>query len=105
MKYLSEAEKSAIKTFCENKAMFNAVKKVLLAGIYINGTLKPDVEPDTMRNWALQMPLGAEHFTDEQLGSNLRASAEGLNFVEAGFSMLEKIKVEEPKKEKKNPAL
>ena len=42
MSYLSDHEKQSIEAFCNNKTMYNAVKKVILSGIYEQGTLKKD---------------------------------------------------------------
>jgi len=106
---LTELEKNKLALFSEDKVMFDAVKKVLLAGIYSNGTIKKGEELDTNVNFALSLlltPNGQEvHQDNELLGARLRASVEGLRFLEVGFKTLESLGVKEVKSEKnKNPA-
>ena len=96
---LSNAETLEIKKFCDNKLMSGAVKKVLLAGIYNNGTMARLLEADFKRNFALNLVFdgrGQEiHQDNALLGQRLRACAEGLRFLENGFTHLESLNVEE----------
>lgn len=96
---LSDQEQALIISFNANKAMSNAVKKVLLAAIYSHGTL----EGDPMRNWAIS--IARSGYSNERMGANLMACVEALDFIESGFKKLEEIKVEEKKEKKGNPAL
>jgi hypothetical protein len=101
--YLSEGEKQLIVAFKENKPMFEAVRKVLLATIYHQGTVKSD-EIGTDYNWAFSIVNG-EPKTDELIGQEVRASCTALGYLKSGFDRLSTIKLDEKKKVKTNPAI
>lgn len=106
--YLNEIEKAEAQRFCENKTMMETVRKVLLMGIYYNGTLRPGEPADPLRNFALTMADREllKEYTDEELGRNLRAKRIAIDLVELGFKELEKLKkVDKSKKDKVNPAI
>lgn len=107
--YLADIERQQVEIFCNNKVMFEAVRKVFLAGIYENGVLKPGVPHNPMKNWAMsfhdRMTSGV---TNENIGAEVRAFSWGLNEIERGFGRLLEIKPEkaEPETKKKpNKAL
>lgn len=104
--YLNDIEKEQIEAFYKNEPMREAVKKVLLAGIYHNGTLKAGEKAEPQKNFLLSMAATASRtgVPNETLGADLRAAAEGITVVEAAFKELstfsklvvaEKIKVNE----------
>lgn len=107
--YLNEIEKNQVEAFVSNETMKLAVKKVLLAGIYNNGTLKQGQDPKATQNFALAGVIKAiangEKVDYQSIGQDLTACATGIYLLETGFQQLEKLKkvVSEPK-EKKNPA-
>lgn len=102
--YLSEAEKEAVLAFNANKTMVDAVKKVLLATVYHQGTVTPGEMP-TDKNFAFGIINGVQK-TDEQIGQELRASIQALNFIKGGFERLEEIKTTPVSKKKGgNPAV
>jgi len=88
--YLSDLEIAKIKSFVEDKAMFEAVRKVLLKGIYENGTLVPGKKANATRNFALTFNIDPK-IKNEDLGADLRATVQGISFVELGFTELEKV--------------
>jgi hypothetical protein len=94
---LNEEEKTRLQKFLDDPVMKEAVKKILLAGIYTNGTLQPGVESDFAKNWAFGLLInerGEElSQTNDQLGQRLRAAIEGVKFLETGFIQLEKFKI------------
>lgn len=104
--YLNEAEEIELTKFADNKLMFSAVKKVLLAGIYYNGTLIQGKAPiDPTKNFALTTAAVAQmdsSITDETIGRNLRASSVGINLVNFGFEKCEAYKTG-AKREEKTP--
>lgn len=105
-KELSDVERNAVVSFCQNVVMFNAVKKVVLHTIYNQGVLIEGAEPE-QRNWVFGLAktsIGGEP-SDAQLGEELKACLRGLSYLEDGFKKLKEIKVEIPKKPKVNPAL
>ena len=102
LEYLSDIEKAKIAVFNEDTVLYNAVKKVLLESIYNNGVLRKDCPPDPSKNAAmglarisgqvLQTGQVIPFYTNEQLGEDLRAMAEGVNLLEQGFTQLNLIK-------------
>lgn len=103
--YLNEKEVAEVEKFCDNPIQKEAVRKVLLAGIYYNGTLKQGEKADPTRNFAL---FGAFDPTtpSEQLGENVKAAAQAIAVVENSFNELNAYRSEKKKelKRKHNPA-
>lgn len=110
-KYLSDLEVSQIEIFNQNTVLVNAIRKVLLATIYSNGTLRKDIDPDPARNGALGLALlaigGKGVVTNADLGEDLRGLAQGISLLENGLNQLSKItsKKAEAPEEKGNPAV
>lgn len=107
MDYLNEKEVEKIIQFNNDEVMKQAVKKVMLSGIYESGTLKAG-EPANDTNWAYSLggqmvPDGS--LDDAQLGSLLRATAKGIGYLEDGFKRLSEIKKPEKSEEDENPAV
>lgn len=101
---LNEIEKGCLEKLAEDIVTINALKKIMLFGVYFNGTLKPGEDPKPTMNFATRID---EHniMPNELLGQMLRAKTEGLITVELGFRELEKFKkADEKPKEEKNPA-
>ena len=107
--YLSDAEKVKVASFMKDATMVEAVKKVLLAGIYYNGVLQPGMKANPAKNFALSFDLSNNSkINNEQLGQDIRARIEGIAIVENSFKELGKIAelASMPKaKKEKNPAL
>lgn len=103
LKYLSDIEKEALASFAMNKILVNAVEKVILSGVYFNGTLKAGEAADPERNFALSFQ--SDTITNEKLGENLRGAIEGIRLVYLGMNKLRAFAPEpKTKKEGKNPA-
>ena len=101
---LSPVEISKIELLAQDEVMLQALKKVLLFGVYYNGTMKKGEAPNSLMNFALRID---EHniLTDAQVGAILRAKTEGVATVEGGFNVIESFKpFVIPKKEGTNPA-
>ncbi len=111
MDFLTDLDKDKIATFVADEAMMEAVKKVLLAVIYGQGTIKTGEPAKPVTNAALMLVFktvrGEAIVKNEQLGEDLRALAMGLNYLEAGFQQLTKINGKEAGGEepKSNPAI
>jgi hypothetical protein len=88
--YLTEAEVLKIEQFSADKAMFEAVKKVMLQYVYTQGVIKKGEKHNALQNRALVLVQGG--VDDAELGRNLRALWEGVQAVEKGFNDLETIK-------------
>ena len=100
--YLSDREQAAVISFNENPTMKEAVRKVLLACIYHQGTVSENDLP-TPFNFAFSIVQSVK--SDEQIGQELRASVTALNYLQAAFERLSEVTKEEPKKKKGNPAV
>ncbi len=111
---LNEIEKGKIIAFCEDKVMFEAVRKHLLAGLYSTGVLLPGQPADARTNWAFQLVWGRNGevvdpntkqlvavtpHTNEQLGADLRAVVRGIQLVEGAWEEMASIKKPEGEKE------
>lgn len=86
-----------IETFCKDEVMFEAVKKVLLAGIYYHGT--PEQGLSTAKeviNGAYSLVAMSTNYPidDAILGQNLRAQWAGINVLKNAIDELKKIKSE-----------
>jgi hypothetical protein len=105
--FLSEEERAAVAGFVGNKKAFEAVKKVLLFGIYSNGVMKPGEPHNPLFNWAMRAANDNQGAADnEKLGQQIRAMAEGINFLETAWEKLQEFGTPVEKKEKsKNPAV
>ncbi|MFA5300401.1 MAG: hypothetical protein WC389_19625 [Lutibacter sp.] len=105
--YLNEIEKNELAKFVENRVQFEAVKKVVLACIYFDGTIQKEGIPNPLKNFLLAIAAGSMGtLTREQLGEKVEASLAGVQLLESGFKELEKFskKQDAPKVNEKNPA-
>ncbi len=100
---LTDLEVSKITQFIGDAHMVEAVRKVMLAAIYSNGTLRQEANANPMTNAALMMAMrtirGEGVMSDAELGQDLRGLAQGVMLLEAGFKRLESIKPVELKEE------
>lgn len=103
MNQYTDLEIAKIESFCKDEEMFNAVRKVMLAGIYEHGTIQRGFTPDPLKNGALSLVhlSSANPITDEVLGQHIRGVWEGLNALQNAFQNLRAIKSE--KKEIESP--
>lgn len=92
--FLSDTEKNAIESFYANETQREAVKKVLLMGIYQNGVMKAGAKHNPQMNWALSLAWDTDGSASntENVGSSLRIIAEGIKSVEVAFQELAKFK-------------
>jgi hypothetical protein len=78
---LSELEVSKVEAFCADTVMYEAVRKILLQGIYTHGTVQKGFTPKPTINGAFSLvSLAMENpIPDEQIGAHLRGMWAGLN--------------------------
>ena len=92
---LTNFEKEKIYVFNKDEVMVEAVRKVILASVYSNGTLRKDLKTEPLKNAAIglaSMALnGRAVVSNEQLGEDLRAFTQGVFLLEGGFNELTKI--------------
>ena len=95
--YLSKVEQDKIALFNNDKVLFEAIKKVILKGVYSQGILEPDKPGNPMLNAALGLVALTQQgvISNEALGADLRAFFEGAKMVETGFKYLAEIKSRE----------
>ncbi len=104
---LNDIEADKIIGFCQDRILFEAVKKYVLFYLYQH-IAKPGEKFKGNSNYALQLAWDRTFpRTNEELGADLRALARGIQAVESGFIELESIKKEQekPVEEQVNPAL
>lgn len=98
MEHLTDIEKSKIMAFNADPILVEAIRKVMLASIYSNGTLRVGKESDPTKNGALSLAFltlsGKGVVSNEDLGADLRGLAQGVMLLETGFKELSKIKDE-----------
>jgi len=91
--FLSDLEQQKIEQFLQDEVMREAVKKVLLSGIYDQGTLKKgkSVSFDPYENFALVLACqkGASY---EQVGQDIKACWEGINLLVNAYKDLEQYR-------------
>lgn len=92
-KQLTDLQISKIEQFCKDEEMFNAVRAVLLAGIYSHGTIKNGYVPDPLVNGALSLVhlSSANPVSDDVLGQHIRGVWEGLNALQNAIQNLKSI--------------
>lgn len=98
---LDDREKSLLKDAAKNETLMEAIKKVVLAAVYNNGTLKPGEAANPLRNFMLASSTRRDEMTNEQIGAQTRAIRDALEVVEIGFAYVDNFKYNEPKVENK----
>jgi len=89
--FLSDLEKEKIGAFWDDDITREAVRKVILAGIYYNGTLKKGEKANPLVNFILAFVNNREqHLTNAEAGEELKAAWAGMKALEFGFSNLAK---------------
>jgi hypothetical protein len=91
----TDLEVSKIEKFCADKEMLDAVKKVLLEGIYSHGTIGLGYTPNPLLNGAFSLvSLSTNNpIPDEIIGQQLRAQWAGVNALHNAFGNLSNIKL------------
>jgi len=93
---LSPLEVTKIEQFNNDKEMQEAVRKVLLSGLYSHGVVAKGQEHNPLINgaFALVSLAGENPIPDAELGSHLRGTWFGINALENAWKQLLKIKSE-----------
>jgi hypothetical protein len=103
--FLDDQEREYLRQFYENEVMREALRKVLLAGIYQNGTLRKGKAGNPLFNGAFGLVSNKGEFSNEQLGADIRAAWEGVSALENAFNQISKyVPEKEPERPTKNPA-
>ena len=102
-KLLTELEKDKLRLIAGDSIMMGAIKKVVLASVYFDGTIqKGEIDPDSQKNFLLAL-ASEPKITDEELALKVRASLAGVQLLEMGFKSLETFAFIVPRsKETKN---
>ena len=92
--YLNQVEKDAVANFLENVTLREAVRKVLLSGIYLDGTLVEGRAADPLKNFILatMTTQTAQVLPQVERGAKLDAIVNAISMLETGFRNLEKLK-------------
>ena len=93
---LTKAQVLKIEQFCKDKEMYDAVRQVLLAGLYTHGVVRKGEKHNPLVNgaFALVALAGTNPIPDAELGAHLRGQWFGINALESAFNTLSKIKSE-----------
>lgn len=104
--FLNDIERELIEAFYKNETQREAVKKVLLMGIYENGVMKVGTKHNPQLNFALSLAWNTDGTrTDpKEAGESLQIVAEGIKSVELAFQELAKFNKPVEKPVKKNIA-
>ena len=96
---LTEIEKEKIEFLCKDEVALNAVRKVLLQGLYVQGTIQKGYDVDPLQNGAFGVASLAFNnpIPDAEIGASVRAQFAGVNYLKNAFDSLHTIK---SKKEK-----
>lgn len=92
--YLTEGEILKIEKFNQDPELVEAVRKVLLQGLYSHGVIEKGKKHNPLQNGALSLvSLSTKNpLPDEQLGAHIRGIWAGLNALENAFEDLVSIK-------------
>lgn len=96
---LSKRELAELNALADNDTACMALKKVILSGVYFNGTMRPDQDAYPLFNFLLSYVPADGQRDNAQVGADVKAALEGIRLVEQGFSVLEQYKTK--KKENK----
>ena len=94
--FLTPVQIEKVEKMCQDEDLMDALQKVLLSSIYVQGTLQKGIEANPLHNfsWALSEVAVNNPVTDEILGQHLRGQWSGVRLLEIGFGELKKIKAE-----------
>lgn len=90
--FLSDVEQGLLCQIGDSEPLMNAISKLLLADVSFKGVLRKNIKPDPTNNAALALAFSQEPKTNEELGADLRAFAEGVRLVQSGVARLAKFK-------------
>lgn len=104
MDILTDGEKTKILQIASDPTALEALRKVFLAGIYSNGTLRKGFKADPLQNAAFSLITTTDvPPTNEELGQELKGLWYGVQSLEYGFMKLrtiaEEMTVEKPKED------
>ena len=103
-KLLTELELKKVEQIAGDEVAFSALKKVLLASVYFDGTIQKDVDSESQKNFALAI-ASEPGITAEAAGNKLLNALAGVQLLEIGFKDLKRFAVLViPPKNKKNEA-
>jgi len=94
---LSEIERDKVIAFAQDKMLFEAVRKYVLAVLYKQGVVEKGLPHNARINFALNLawpatnPQGMPR-SDEELGQNLRAMTYAVQLIESGFREMEEMR-------------
>jgi len=92
--YLNEIEIEKIEAFCKDEILLEAVKKVLLQGLYTHGVNHPGQKAEPLLNGAFSLVsmTVSNPIPNELLGEQLKAQWAGINTIHNAFESLKSIR-------------
>ena len=105
--YMSDIEKEKVTTFLNDKILVEAVRKIFLKRIIIDGVLSEGKSINPYENFALNIYKSGympgetkEMYTDQELGMLTKLRRFAIELLQEGFKDLEKFRKVEVIKEK-----
>jgi hypothetical protein len=92
---LNELEKQKIEQFCSDRSMYDAVRRVMLAGIYTSGTVN-QINPQENAAFHLAALAMQNPIPDAEIGAHVRAMWAGINHLKNAYDALDEIKSTKP---------
>lgn len=87
---LSDDEKSAVEQFVGNKKMFDAVEKVLLEKLMLQGIMPMEGKPYRLRNFVFGLDQTG-NMSNEDYGKAVRTTVEALFEVQSAWKTLKEL--------------
>lgn len=96
--FLTGVEKEKIENMCKDEVLVEAVRKVILQGIYSHGVIQKGLDHDPLQNAAFNLAsLSVTNpIPDAELGANIRGMWAGVNYLKNAFDELHKVKADKP---------
>lgn len=101
--FLTGKEQNLLEQFANHEEMVDAVRKVLLFGLYNSGVLQKGKPHDPLKNFALSIAC-VKNATPEEIGRDVKACWEGINELEMAFNRINMYKSIPMPEKLKNPA-
>ncbi|MCK4518293.1 hypothetical protein KAT92_05955, partial [Candidatus Babeliales bacterium] len=88
---LTDLQLAKIAAFVADQEMCEAVRSVLLAGVYKNGVIKAGEKHNPLINGAFGLVAESSAYSNEQYGEQLRGMWAGVSTLEGAFDKMKEL--------------
>jgi hypothetical protein len=88
---LTDGEKAKLEAIASDPVAVEAVRKIILTGVYYNGTIKAGEKANPTRNFALALAFNPG-YSAERVGEDVKACAQAIMLLEKGLAEIESFK-------------